>query len=119
MGNRPSSRFGFGVVISDEPFEESEEPGSPCRLYAWGEKDEGGVEIIRGGYYENGHFLLVVAASASASDDWSPQAITPEQVAATPEWSAIIEAYLDRWNLRGRVVEGFEKPGFLHSPYYG
>jgi len=117
MGNRPSSYFGFGVALEQGFPEKSEEPGSPWRLYANGEVTDDGVAIVSSGYCDDPCMLVVIGTSMSHSDDWEPERCPVSE--AQPGWAAKIEAYLDRWNLRGKVRKSFEVPGFIHAPYYG
>lgn len=117
MGNRPSSVFGFGVVLGSDPTENSE-PGSPWQLCNYG-GDCDGVVVEPCGSCHDPSFLFLVAESVGNSDDWMPEAILPKQIEFKPEWIERIEKYVDRWGLRGKLAKGFEKPGFIHAPFYG
>jgi hypothetical protein len=121
MGNRPSSYFGFGVALEQDSIEyDGEAPeGSPSRLLSDGEVDASGVSVVASGYCDEPYPLVLVNNSVSVSGDWEPKAIATEAAVEQPGWADAINAYLDRWELRGCVRKGFEKPGFLHAPYYG
>jgi hypothetical protein len=118
MSINPSSKFGFGVALDCLPSGGNRgDPGSPWRLYDDGGTHDG-LGIVESGHWDDPHLLLVVRESLSESEAWTPKAIRPEQMAHVAEWTARIEAYLDRWNMRSWVSEGFEKPGFIHAPYF-
>lgn len=117
MGNHPSSYFGFGVAFDGKAIKRDDTPGSPWQMLCDGEPQDG-LAVVDAGY-DASIVLLVIHESLSVSDDWSPKAITPTEMAVQPEWADKINAYLDRWGLRGKTDKGFESPAFLHAPRYG
>lgn len=121
MGNRPSSYFGFGVALEQNSidFDDDAEDSSPSFLMGDGGPDENGVTVKTSGYCDEPYPLVLIHASVSLSDDWTPAPLAAGKVVEQPGWADAISAYLDRWELRGCVRKGFEKPGFLHAPYYG
>lgn len=120
MGHHPSSRFGFGVMIDSAAVRYDGEPpeDSPSFLLQSGEPDSTGISLHDTGDYR-GFFFLLIHESVSVSPDWMGAVIPPAAMTEKPSWAPAVEAYLDRWDLRKHLCKGFEKPAFLHFPYYG
>lgn len=120
MGNRPSSKFGFGVILSAGAVEYQDKPKkyTPSWLLA---NDSGpdGITIVESGYCDEAQLFVVVEASLSCSDDWAPKRITQGEITEEPDWAPKINAFIDKWSLRDKLVAGFEIPSFIHTPYYG
>lgn len=117
MSDNPSSVFGYGVVLSPGRPEEDPREDSPYSLFG-GERSNSGIVVYGSGSQDLPGLMILIKESASQSENWAVHKIEDAAVGVQPDWDARIEAYLDRWNLRVLVAPGFERPCFIHAPYY-
>lgn len=118
MGNRPSSRFAYGVALAHNPNppEGPLDPESPWELVRTGTATEEGIRILEVGHCNEPTWLVVMEDSVSCSPVWAPKPL-PDLLGPDRTWDERIWAYVKRWKLS--VAEDYAKAAYIHAPYYG